>query len=578
MDLMSELPPHGDVVEGCQVFLTTGLQLGFLPKALYLEAVSRDMHAVHPFLLFSVLAISARFTACLAKRFGGSSNASDYFIELASHCVAEQMYETSLENMQAFFLLGMAEWARGNRSRSSIDMGIAVRMAGNLRLHREESYALSADSTAEQIVQSEVARRTFWVCLNHDNLATGHDQPVSFARNDITTLLPCEEDEFAFGRVPHGRAALPGTKAAEDNPALTVLPSRSLFASLIQGHDLWGQIARRACQDGRHLLGDEFKRWDSRSKYSRLASELREWEEHLPAPHRWSAWNFRGYRTAGVHLAFLSLVMISRLNNIILRRVHLSSMHAASTSSASPIDGSPTGFWHRMAYELFTDVHSLYTSLDLFFTLQRSSEGLPSMLAFSVYTCGALAASLIRTPSLCAKRAPEAEIILTASVSNLERVADKWPAALQFVGALHKAAADTPGPSHEGSTAHAATPHIGAAQQHAPHERSISRPYSTADPAPNALYNTFASSPTFADANRALGPNLQDAQLGGQTLSRYAQHALSQSGPGHGVHGMSQPHGQHGGDAWPDFDFSNTFEHDLDEFVQGYVSLDFRAE
>lgn len=41
-------------------------------------------------------------------------------------------------------------------------MGIAVRMVGIMRLHREETYDLLPDATPDAVVDSEVARRTFW--------------------------------------------------------------------------------------------------------------------------------------------------------------------------------------------------------------------------------------------------------------------------------------------------------------------------------------------------------------------------------------------------------------------------------
>jgi hypothetical protein len=84
----------------------------------------------------------------------------------------------------------------------------------------------------------------------HDNLYTGHNAPLSFTRSDITTLLPCEESDFTFGRKIAQRAALSGTQAAKTNPELTSMDYRPLFATLIQVHNLWGQVVRRAGLDG----------------------------------------------------------------------------------------------------------------------------------------------------------------------------------------------------------------------------------------------------------------------------------------------------------------------------------------
>lgn len=155
-------------MQGCRVFLTTCLQVGFIPKALFLEQMENDRISVNVFLLLSMLGISARFTPDLCERFGCSKSASEFFIEIAQLMIAEEMWKTNLENTQAFFLLGMADWGRGARERSAICMGVAVRMAGVLRLHREETYLLATDAPADDVVQAESARRTFWVIQNHE--------------------------------------------------------------------------------------------------------------------------------------------------------------------------------------------------------------------------------------------------------------------------------------------------------------------------------------------------------------------------------------------------------------------------
>lgn len=38
-----------------------------------------------------------------------------------------------------------------------------MRVVGILRLHREETYNLPPNATTDDIVNSEIARRTFWV-------------------------------------------------------------------------------------------------------------------------------------------------------------------------------------------------------------------------------------------------------------------------------------------------------------------------------------------------------------------------------------------------------------------------------
>lgn len=317
------LPPHPEVLEGCKIFTTSFFQLGFIPKALFLERLSEDGESVNVFLLLSILSLSGRFTPSLVRRYGSQAKATEFFLSQAAHLVPHEMYQPSLERTQAFFLLGIAEWGNGDRNRSCIHMAIAIKMAGILCLHKEETYKLSENATSDDVVNSEIARRTFWMLESQDNLHSGHNTPASFSLGDITTLLPCEESDFAFGLIPHERAALHGTRAAVANPMLTRVPSRSLFASLIQTHNLWGQVARRACRNDSGVAGADLEPWNSSSEYVRLTIALQQWGEQLPKRHQWSVWNLRGYKAETLDLAYLSVVMPLRLSNIVVRRVHL---------------------------------------------------------------------------------------------------------------------------------------------------------------------------------------------------------------------------------------------------------------
>ncbi|KAJ9134089.1 Fungal-specific transcription factor domain-containing protein [Pleurostoma richardsiae] len=444
-DIWSLLPPHEELLAGCRVYLTTCLQVGFIPKALFLEQMENSRESVNVFLLLSILGISARFTPELCERFHGSKNAAEFFMDVAHVMIADEMWNTNLENTQAFFLLGMADWGRGERERSAINMGIAVRMAGVLRLHREETYRLPPGASADQVVDAERARRTFWVIQNHDNLYTQEHLPLSFGKSDITTLLPGEESDFAFGRVPQQRAALAGTVPALRDPSLASLPTRSLFSTLIQAHDLWGIIARDARGDDDASASEvELKPWHPNSQYRCMAKTLREWEANIPSAHTWSPWNLRGYKAEHVDLAYLSIVTVTRLNNIVLRRTYLDRIVKAMVNEDGGDSSAPAGFWEQMSLELFTDAWSLYEAVDVWFSLRGVNEGFPAMLAFCTYVCGSLASHLYRWPQLCPKLAPAASTALRRCVDVLSTFEEKWPTASQWSSVLRQVADQAP--------------------------------------------------------------------------------------------------------------------------------------
>lgn len=432
-DRWTLLPPHEEVIEACKVFGTSFFQLGFLPKAIFLEQLANNRSSVNVFFLLAVLSVSARFTPSLIERYGDGLKAAEIFLDRAAALVVEEMYTPTLERTQAFFLLAIAEWGKGEKASSNIHMGIAVRMAGLLKLHREETYTLSGNFTAEDVINSEMARRTFWMLESQDNLHSGYTTPVSFSLSDITTLLPCEERDFAFGEIPHERAALGGTLAASRNPDLVHTPSRSLFAILIQAHNLWGQVARRAVSSSEQHSGETFKPWDSRSDYAVLSLALQTWEEHLPRRHQWSIWNLRGYKAEGLDLAYLSVVMVLRLSNIILRRSFIENIKNPDAN-----DGAPENFWVNMSTELFENVLGMHEQIDAFFSLRSPDQGFPAMIVFCVYVCGSLANHLRKRPEICPKLAPGIEDIVSKSLVVLSDLQHAWPLAKRWRRALEE--------------------------------------------------------------------------------------------------------------------------------------------
>lgn len=75
-----------------------------------------------------ILLIVTHFRPLLTERYDGTREASDHFLEVSRLMVPREMYESSLERLQAFFLLSVPQWGTDDRERSSIDTGIAVQL------------------------------------------------------------------------------------------------------------------------------------------------------------------------------------------------------------------------------------------------------------------------------------------------------------------------------------------------------------------------------------------------------------------------------------------------------------------
>jgi len=100
-----------------------------------MESLSNNLPSISVFLLLSMLSISARFTPSLIKHYGTDGKpekAGEHFMGCAAQLVPQQMFEPSLERTQGFFLLGIAEWGKGDRNRSSVS-GCRAAMAVLMR-------------------------------------------------------------------------------------------------------------------------------------------------------------------------------------------------------------------------------------------------------------------------------------------------------------------------------------------------------------------------------------------------------------------------------------------------------------
>jgi hypothetical protein len=268
------------------------------------------------------------------------------------------------------------------------------------------------------------------------NLCSGDRSPVPFSLTDITALLPCEESEFSYGLTPNARAALQGSRAAIDHPELVNCPSRSLFASLIQAHNLWGRVARGAYGGPNTSAPAGPSLRDDEGKYDRMSTELKEWEAGLPRAHQWSQWFLRNYKTDNLDLAYISIFMAIRLSNIVLRRTHFEDIKSAMLAF-----GPPTIFWETMSNELFTNMLSLHEGINACLPQRSLEEGFPPILPFCVYNCGSLALSLWKHPQLCPRIAAQAKSILHKSLSVLAELRTAWPVAARWFKALDNAAA-----------------------------------------------------------------------------------------------------------------------------------------
>ncbi|KAK0633590.1 hypothetical protein B0T14DRAFT_507311 [Immersiella caudata] len=477
------LPPLHEVIDSVNRFTRHYFQLGFIHKPSFPERLRTNHRSVSVFLLLSLLSVSARLTPSLVERYGGTVGAAEVFMERASHLALSELYKVpTLERCQAFYLLSISQQGSGLKYQSSINFGIAVKIATILRLHREETYKLS-NPIPEAIIELESARRTLWMLHSQDNLHSGPNAPISLSAGDITTLLPSNEADFAYTRIPLTRAALEDTPPAKINPDLVRLKDKSLFATLIQSHYYWGAISRRAVHNEKCA-----NPWDETSEYATVKKRLMEWENDLPGDHRWSKVLLKGHKQDGQDLAYLGVTMVTRLCNIVIRKAYLYEM--VNYDRSDPIY---VKCFKPMARELFDNVENLYEQIETQYNDRTGEEGMGGqMAAFIIYSCGFLAAYLCKY-KIDASRSviSRARAIVGHILTILGESKDIWPLASRWHTHLEEFYKSRNGMSKEaeGSMADSKDP-IPHILHHPPHTQAPVKP-----PSPEGESNANSQSP-----------------------------------------------------------------------------------
>ncbi|CAK7219369.1 hypothetical protein SEUCBS140593_003867 [Sporothrix eucalyptigena] len=365
------LPPLEQVVDAVNTFTRQYFQLGFIPRHTFIQQLREQPRSISLFLLLSLLSVSGRMTPSLVEAFGGAGPTAELFMDRASTIALAELYqEPTLPRCQAFYLLSLAQQGSGYRNRSYVNLGIALRMAILMRLHREESYILE-EPTPTMLQNAESARRTLWMLYSQDNLHADPLAPISLSENDITALLPSNEEDFNNGVQPAVRPALEDTPPARDKPALVNMPARSLFATLMQSHQLWGIVLRRT------ITRNSGKQpWDANSDYALIKKKLNDWESQLPAEHLWSRELLREHKSKGVDLAYVAVTMVTRLCNILIRKAYIPFMLKENSPKQHRT------FWKAMSGELFSNVKELFTQIDCWIQEQEPGDGTGAQLAY----------------------------------------------------------------------------------------------------------------------------------------------------------------------------------------------------
>lgn len=119
-DEWEQMPPLTEVIDGINQFTQHYFQLGFIHKVQFPQRLRKDRQSVSLFLVVSILSISARLSPSLSTRYGTGMEASQFFMDHAALMSRDEIYQSNLENCQAFYLLSIAQQGSGLKIESHV--------------------------------------------------------------------------------------------------------------------------------------------------------------------------------------------------------------------------------------------------------------------------------------------------------------------------------------------------------------------------------------------------------------------------------------------------------------------------
>ncbi|KAI8071026.1 fungal-specific transcription factor domain-containing protein [Gongronella butleri] len=291
--------------------------------------------------------------------------------------------------------------------------GIAIRMAIELGMHKESDsdHDTQVDQPAERWMEQELRRRVFWFIYILDKFtsaATG--RPAMIQEEDCDVLLPSDEYGWVNGRfysesLDGSRMAQFNVNELRDSNLLGVSskvsstsshspPSSSASALnaskrmgtltcqayLIRATALLGRVAAFVNRTNRSRV---LPPCHPESDFAKLAREIDEWHENLPAMYRYTPENIEKFKTAPTNHDTSRFVMLHLFLNTTIVLLHRPSLVLYDTLNSDVVQTPLKEFCKESVAKCLRAVNNVTALLKV---ANQSVEFMPPYLTYLCYT------------------------------------------------------------------------------------------------------------------------------------------------------------------------------------------------
>ncbi|THH02019.1 hypothetical protein EW026_g775 [Hermanssonia centrifuga] len=380
-------------------------------------------------LLLSMFSVAARYSSTGAPppEPGSMWSAGDSYMDDAKAILDSSYSQSRPSTCQALLLLGYREVGIGAMAQAWLYIGMAVRMAQDLGLHKSADKWSNTGRTLFTPVELQERRRIWYGCVILDKyVATYIGRPVAISETDFDTELPSvDESDELEGWVPHPTPVFLDD-ASEKHPPIVVSVPGHIISCFDESAKL-SIILSMIMQAIYPIRPHSFRQ----TEFARVEQLLDKWFIELPEPLRFDPSSPK-YLTQPPHI--LTLHMQYWCTVILLHRPFIRHLSNASSKGLSPKSRENERRANsRKHYDLCVQAANHITAIVLVYMEHCCPRRAAPFLSYYVFTAAIMHVSTLTTyPD-----DPQASSGLQKCMDMLERMHRVWPSAWRANELLH---------------------------------------------------------------------------------------------------------------------------------------------
>ncbi|KAI0634003.1 fungal-specific transcription factor domain-containing protein [Trametes polyzona] len=491
-------------------------------------------------LLLAMFSIAARYSSHTAEvpppDDSSMWTAGDEYMEDAK-VILDRTYASSRPSTcQALLLLGYREVGIGAMAQAWLYVGMAVRMAQDLGLHKSAEKWTSVGRNLFSKAELQERRRIWYGCVIMDKyVCTYIGRPVAIFERDFDTELPLEDDAEEMERWrPHHAPPVVDDPAESRRDEIPPAPGRIL--SCFNERAKLSVILSQICQSIYAIKPPASRP----AELARLDSMLTKWSLELPEHLRFDPASPKSPppppNILTLHMQYWCTILL--LHRPFIR--HIQDSTKPMSPSASSAKEAEIRANSRQHYDMCVQAANHITLIVSLYGEYYSPSRASVFLCYYVFTAAIMHVATLRTyPD-----DPQARLGLQKCMDILQRMRITWPSAWRALELLHGARAQLERPAVEDVPASSRGPN---SVEQPRHKRAAEEPIEEEDmEVPERSRSTVSQDSVVyrQQENYAVATTPSQGQGPNQSQSRPSQSQPSQSQSSQHSHQSHQPQPQ----------------------------------